>query len=48
MAKAYLMGHITVTNPEGYKEYSQVVSAPLTAPITMHFPLACLLDPLAG
>ena len=48
MAKAYLMGHITVTNLEGYKKYSQVVSAPLTAPITMQFALARLLDPLAG
>ncbi|MEY3740559.1 MAG: hypothetical protein RLZZ192_1235 [Pseudomonadota bacterium] len=27
MAKAYLMGHITVTNPEGYKKYSQAVPA---------------------
>ena len=27
MAKAYLMGHITITNPEGYKKYSQAVPA---------------------
>jgi uncharacterized protein (DUF1330 family) len=27
MAKAYLMGHITVTNPEEYKKYSAAVPA---------------------
>ena len=27
MAKAYLMGHITITNPEGYQKYSQAVPA---------------------
>ena len=27
MAKAYLMGHITITNPEEYKKYSQAVPA---------------------
>lgn len=27
MAKAYLIGHITVTNPEEYKKYSAAVPA---------------------